>query len=295
MRRMSTPNRQAEDRLGRILSKVGDMSFRRRVLTICEYLDPAPDDLILDAGCGEGFISIVLEQVYGCRVVGLDSDCKILSQGISRKKGGGGNSWLVGDTTKLPFGEAVFDGVVCSEVLEHLDDDLAAVRELGRVLKPGGTLAVTVPCLDYPGLWDPLNRIRESVGLGHFNPESGFWGGLWAFHVRLYTLEELSSVVIRSKAFEIYLVEGLTRYCLPFNHVILWTLKQMYMRLPATAAIHKSMEKFEYDDSGSSSVPAYLASIALRVCRAIDAWNDRDQNPENPCVSLALRAVKRAA
>ena len=42
MRRMSTPNRQAEDRLGRILSKVGDMSFRRRVLTICEYLDPAP-------------------------------------------------------------------------------------------------------------------------------------------------------------------------------------------------------------------------------------------------------------
>ncbi len=295
MRRMSTPNRHAEDRLGRILSKVGDMSFRRRVLTICEYLDPAPNDLILDAGCGEGFISIVLEQVYGCRVVGLDSDCKILSQGISRKKGGGGNSWLIGDTTKLPFGEAVFDGVVCSEVLEHLDDDLAAVRELGRVLKPGGTLAVTVPCLDYPGLWDPLNRIRESVGLGHFNPESGFWGGLWAFHVRLYTLEELSSVVIRSKAFEIDLVEGLTRYCLPFNHVILWTLKQMYMRLPATAAIHKSMEKFEYDDSGSSSVPAYLASIALRVCRAIDAWNDRDQNPENPCVSLALRAVKRAA
>ena len=189
----------------------------------------------------------------------------------------------------------MFDGVVCSEVLEHLDDDLAAVRELGRVLKPGGTLAVTVPCLDYPGLWDPMNRIRESVGLGHFNPESGFWGGLWAFHVRLYTLEELSSVVIRSKAFEIDLVEGLTRYCLPFNHVILWTLKQMYMRLPATAAIHKSMEKFEYDDSGSSSVPAYLASIALRVCRAIDAWNDRDQNPENPCVSLALRAVKRAA
>ena len=104
-----------------------------------------------------------------------------------------------------------------------------------------------------------------------------------AFHLRLYTLEELSSVVIRGKAFEIDIVEGLTRYCLPFNHVILWTMKRMYMRLPATASIHKSMEKFEYDDSGGSSLPVYLASMALKVCRVIDAWNDRDQDPEKPC------------
>ncbi len=291
---MNKPSQHAEGRLERLLSKVGDMSYRRRILTICEYLDPAPGDLILDAGCGEGFVAIVLQHVYGCRVVGLDADREILSLGLSRKKGGGGNSWLVGDATKLPFDEAVFDGVVCSEVLEHLDDDFAAVRELGRVLKPGGALAVTVPCSGYPGLWDPLNRIRESAGLGHFSPESGFWGGVWALHLRLYTLEELSSVVVRSMAFEIDRVEGLTRYCLPFNHVILWTLKQMYMRLPATGSIHKSMEKFEYDDSGGSSAPAYLASMALRVCGAIDAWNDRDQDPEKPCVSLAVRAVKRA-
>ena len=292
---MSKPNLHAEDRLGRLLSKVGDMSFRRRVLTVCEYLDPAPGDLILDAGCGEGFISIVLENVYGCRVVGLDSDREILSQGVSRDKGGAGNSWLIGDVTKLPFNDAVFDGVVCSEVLEHLDDDLAALCELGRVLKPCGALAVTVPCLNYPGLWDPLNRVRESLGLGHFSSESGFWGGLWTFHIRLYTLEELRAVVTRSDAFEIDLVEGLTRYCLPFNHVVLWTLKQMYMRLPATGAIHRSMEKFEYDDSGGSSLPARLASFGLRACLAIDAWNDRDQDPEKPCVSLALRAVKHAS
>ena len=285
----------AEDRLGRLLSKVGDMSFRRRILAICEYLNPTPGDLILDAGCGEGFVAIVLEHVYGCRVVGMDILWLILSQGMSREKGGGGNSWLIGDVTTLPFGDAVFDGVVCSEVLEHLDDDLAAMRELGRVLKPGGALAVTVPCLNYPGMWDPLNRIRESVGLGHFNPESGFWGGVWGFHLRLYTLDGLSELVTRSAAFEIDLVEGLTRYCLPFNHVMLWTLKKLYIRLPATGSIHKSMEKFEYDDSGGSSLPARLASFGLRVCLAIDAWNDRYQDPEKPCVSLALRAVKRAA
>ena len=86
----------------------------------------------------------------------------------------------------------VFDGVVCSEVLEHLDDDLAAMHELGRVLKPGGALAVTVPCLNYPGLWDPLNRVRESLGLGHFSSGQRVLGGTFGlFIIRLYTLEEL--------------------------------------------------------------------------------------------------------
>ena len=51
------------------------------------------------------------------------------------------------------------------------------------------------------------------------------------------------------------------------------------------------MEKFEYD-AGESSLPAYLASLALRLFRAVDAWNDDNRDPENPCVNLALRAVK---
>ena len=84
---MNKPSQHAEGRLERLLSKVGDMSYRRRILTICEYLGPAPGDLILDAGCGEGFVAIVLQHVYGCRVVGLDADREILSLGLSRKKG----------------------------------------------------------------------------------------------------------------------------------------------------------------------------------------------------------------
>ena len=50
-----------------------------------------------------------------------------------------------GDGTGLPFGDAVFDRVIASEVLEHVPDDSAACAELARVLKPGGRLAVTVP------------------------------------------------------------------------------------------------------------------------------------------------------
>jgi SAM-dependent methyltransferase len=50
-----------------------------------------------------------------------------------------------GDGTRLPFPDASFDKVIASEVLEHVPDDAAAYDELMRILRPGGTIAVTVP------------------------------------------------------------------------------------------------------------------------------------------------------
>jgi ubiquinone/menaquinone biosynthesis C-methylase UbiE len=50
-----------------------------------------------------------------------------------------------GDALGLPFADGAFDRVIAAEVLEHIDDDTAALRELVRVLRPGGTMAVTVP------------------------------------------------------------------------------------------------------------------------------------------------------
>jgi SAM-dependent methyltransferase len=52
---------------------------------------------------------------------------------------------LVGDALSLPFVDGSFDRVIASEVLEHIPADTEAVAELARVLRPGGTLAVTVP------------------------------------------------------------------------------------------------------------------------------------------------------
>jgi len=61
-----------------------------------------------------------------------------------RQKGG---QWLVlrGDVMGLPFADHSFDRIICAEVLEHLHEDIRALEELTRVLKPGGRLAVTVP------------------------------------------------------------------------------------------------------------------------------------------------------
>src|SRR5439155_9671254 len=105
-----------------------------------------------------------------------------------------------GDVSAMPFAGASFDKVILSEVLEHLDDDAAALREVRRVLRPGGVLAISVPNRYYPFLWDPLNFTRERLGLGHFQSEP--WSGIWTDHRRLYDPAGLAGLV-RGAGFEV--------------------------------------------------------------------------------------------
>jgi len=114
-----------------------------------ERLRIRPGDRVLDAGCGEGRHCFgALER--GARVVGLDLDRPSLEAGARplRNRAGELNSlgaMLQGDAFHLPFQDASFDRVICSEVMEHVHDFRGAARELARVTRPGGTLAVTIP------------------------------------------------------------------------------------------------------------------------------------------------------
>ena len=114
-----------------------------------ERLRIRPGDRVLDAGCGEGRHCFgALER--GARVVGLDLDRPSLEAGARplRNRAGELNSlgaMLQGDAFHLPFQNASFDRVICSEVMEHVHDFRGAARELARVTRHGGTLAVTIP------------------------------------------------------------------------------------------------------------------------------------------------------
>ncbi len=134
-------------------------------------LDVRPGELLLDAGCGEGRHCFgALER--GARVVGLDLDRDSLAAGARPLCNRGDElgrlaAMIRGDTFRLPFRDGRFDKVICSEVMEHVHDYRGACRELARVTRPGGRIAVTIPTATSEHLYLRLgDEYFESPG-GH--------------------------------------------------------------------------------------------------------------------------------
>lgn len=136
-----------------------------------ERLDVRAGHRVLDAGCGEGrhcFGSLA----RGADVVGLDLDFPSLrdaSKRLRMEAGGIGRigEMIQGNTFHLPFRDSSFDRIICSEVMEHVHDYRGAARELARVTRPGGRVAITIPTATSENLYLRLgDEYFESPG-GH--------------------------------------------------------------------------------------------------------------------------------
>lgn len=112
-----------------------------------------PGDRLLDLGCGFGRHAYEALR-RGARVVACDMALpelsSVLSTSAAMRDAGeiaptSSCTAVNGDGTKLPFADASFDRIIASEVMEHVPDDAAALSEFERVLRPGGTIAITVP------------------------------------------------------------------------------------------------------------------------------------------------------
>ncbi|MEW2356987.1 methyltransferase domain-containing protein [Spirillospora sp. NPDC029432] len=145
-----------------------------------------PGERVLDMGCGAGRHAFELYR-RGARVVAFDMDAGELA-GVDtmfkamRMEGGlpeeAAAETVQGDALELPFPDDHFDKIIASEVLEHIPDDMRAMRELMRVLKPGGRLAVTVPA------WLP-ERVCWALSEDYHTAPGG--------HIRIYTRAELEA------------------------------------------------------------------------------------------------------
>lgn len=130
-------------------------------------------DRLLDVGCGVGRTLLELSRVPGLSI-GVDWAREDLHRGaywfqMMRREGStqGCVYFMQGDATRLPFVDGSFDRVVCTEVLEHVDDDRAVLTELVRVLRPGGVLAIAVPDeISERMLWQISSQYRNYPG-GH--------------------------------------------------------------------------------------------------------------------------------
>lgn len=103
-------------------------------------------DRLLDLGAGGGRHAFEASR-RGARVVALDADAAEMKDvgGTFVAMGATDVGCITGDALNLPFPDGAFDRIIAAEVLEHIPADTTAMGELARVLRPGGTIAVTVP------------------------------------------------------------------------------------------------------------------------------------------------------
>ena len=139
---------------------------------------------VLDMGCGAGRHAFEMYR-RGADVIAFDMDADELANvselfAAMREAGevplGAEADIKQGDALNLPFPDDEFDRVIAAEVLEHIPSDESAIAELVRVLRPGGTIAVTVP------RWLP-EKICWALSDQYHEVEGG--------HVRIYTGDEL--------------------------------------------------------------------------------------------------------
>lgn len=215
-----------------------------------ERLDVRRQNLVLDAGCGEG------RHCFGClergaRVVGLDLDFESLRGAAKRlvlraDELGSLGAMNQGDAFHLPYRDATFDRIICSEVMEHVHDYVGAARELARVTKPGGKLAITIPTATSEHLYLRL-------GDEYFESPGG--------HIRIFKPRELARGLAEV---------GLATLDVGFAHGFhtpYWVLRSI-MRLPTAddSRLVQAYRKFLIQITGSRVMDRLERQVLNRIC-----------------------------
>jgi demethylmenaquinone methyltransferase/2-methoxy-6-polyprenyl-1,4-benzoquinol methylase len=139
--RLFAPIAGTYDRYAFLLSFGQDARWRRFLV---ERIDAGPDDTVLDVACGTGAIALALARRYGCSVVGVDASREMLAAGRRRVAVAGAEARVRlehGRAEALPFADGSFDGLTFGYLLRYVADPAGTLRELARVVRPGGRIA----------------------------------------------------------------------------------------------------------------------------------------------------------
>jgi SAM-dependent methyltransferase len=127
-----------------------------------QVLKIGPGDVVLDVACGPGNTTRTLVGEVGADglVIGVDSSATMLAQAVRETSATDPLGYVRGDAADLPFEAATFDAVSCYGALYLMDEPFDSLRELIRVLKPGGRIAVLTTCARGPA---PVRRLGAAA------------------------------------------------------------------------------------------------------------------------------------
>ncbi len=228
-----------------ILPSGGDtganLNLNRRFNFILQYVNLA-GKMILDCGCGSG--DYVLKFLaYSPKVYGIEHELKKVE--VFRSRGIRPESVQQGDIEHMNFGDETFDCVLLNEVLEHVPDDLQALKEISRVLKPGGALIVFSPNRLYPFETHAVTLKLASLKIPYFVPfipyiPLAIGKRVFTYHARNYFPWELRKMLSKT-GFQIERQTALwqtfenisgqaprvIRFLSPFLRKVSWTMEKV--------------------------------------------------------------------
>jgi demethylmenaquinone methyltransferase / 2-methoxy-6-polyprenyl-1,4-benzoquinol methylase len=146
--------------VGALFSFGQDPRWRR---TMVEAVRAEPGQRVLDVATGTGLVARALVRRYGCRVVGLDQSEQML--GRARALCGPEVELVRGEAERLPFADAEFDALTFTYLLRYVDDPPATMRELARVVRPGGRIAMLDFHVPAWPIWRPAWWLYTRAGL----------------------------------------------------------------------------------------------------------------------------------
>ncbi|MDX6407547.1 MAG: demethylmenaquinone methyltransferase / 2-methoxy-6-polyprenyl,4-benzoquinol methylase [Gaiellaceae bacterium] len=147
------------DRYASALSFGQDPRWRRFLVS---RVDASPSDTVLDVATGTGAVAKELLRQKGCTVVGLDQSPEMLAE--ARRRLSATVELVEGTADRLPFPDASFDALTFTYLLRYVPDPAATLRELARVVRPGGAIAGLEFAVPH-GVWRPFWELYVRVGL----------------------------------------------------------------------------------------------------------------------------------
>ncbi len=156
-----------------------------RYLTINELKQHHPKEILVDAGCGPGYLATKVSRKYPhLRVIGLDIDgemIKIAKKNLVPHDTNGSLDFFMGDVQRLPFKDGTVDFVLSTASLHHWSDAIRSLREIYRVLKPEGQFLVVDLRRDMPRLFYYAFAVGQMVLMpAAIRRTNGAVGSLWA-------------------------------------------------------------------------------------------------------------------
>jgi demethylmenaquinone methyltransferase/2-methoxy-6-polyprenyl-1,4-benzoquinol methylase len=153
---------RAYDRAGAVMSFGQDPRWRAALVAAAPV---GPADRVLDVATGTGMVAGALVRRFDCRVVGLDQSAEMLAAARARLGDDPRVELRVGEAEHLPFADGSFDALTFTYLLRYVDDVPATLRELARVVRPGGFVGMVEFGVPRAAWARTLWRVWTRVGL----------------------------------------------------------------------------------------------------------------------------------